>query len=67
MVGPVEGHVCCVLEDIVVGMAHHDYVAVAFATFWAEGLEGVLCVFGVASQRSLHYHQQVLMKRDGRN
>lgn len=35
MVRPVEGHIGCIFEDVVVGMAHDDYVSVAFVALGA--------------------------------
>lgn len=49
MMGPVEGHVAGVLEDVVVGMAHDGDVAMARAAFGTQGVEGVFGVGAVAA------------------
>ena len=44
VVCPVERHVCGVLEDVVIGVAHDCIIAVSFSPFGAEALGGhVLC------------------------
>ena len=50
---PVEGHVCSMLEDIVIGMAHNLEVAMTFCALRAKSLECMLCVGGVAGESGL--------------
>lgn len=59
VVCPIEGHICSVLKDIVVGMAHDHYVSMALATLGTEALESVLRVRGVTGQSSLNYQISV--------
>ena len=47
--GPVEGHVARVLEDVMVGMTHDGDVAMAGGALGTQGVESVLGVGAVAA------------------
>jgi hypothetical protein len=53
VVGPVEGHICCVLEDVVIGMSHDCDVSMSWGSLGAEGLKCVFRVRGIAGKSGL--------------
>src|SRR4051812_43122040 len=48
--GPVKDHVACIFEDIMVRMPKDMNVAVTWLSFWAELVESMFGVSGIACQ-----------------
>ena len=61
MVRPVESHVSCVLEDIVIRVSHHRDISIPWSTFGTERMQGMLrmCAITADGLRDFFVHDDV--------